>query len=46
MTTPNKKNYFTQDTEDAIVAYNLSTDYGERSKIYDERINYAFFKLT
>ena len=46
MATPNKKNYFTQDTEDAIVAYNLSTDYGERSKIYDERINYAFFKLT
>lgn len=46
MTTPNKKNYFTQDTEDAIVAYNLSVDYGERSKIYDERINYAFFKLT
>jgi len=28
------------------VAYNLSVDYGERSKIYDERINYAFFKLT
>jgi DNA-directed RNA polymerase specialized sigma subunit len=46
MATPNKKNYFTQDTEDAIVAYNLSTDYGERSKIYDEKINYAFFKLT
>ena len=46
MVTPNKKNYFTQDTEDAIVAYNLSVDYGERSKIYDERINYAFFKLT
>jgi len=46
MTVTNKKNYFTQDTEDAIVAYNLSVDYGERSKIYDERINYAFFKLT
>lgn len=46
MATPNKKNYFTQDTEDAIVAYNLSTDYSERSKIYDEKINYAFFKLT
>ena len=46
MATPNKKNYFTQDTEDAIVAYNLSVDYGERSKIYDEKINYAFFKLT
>ena len=46
MVTPNKKNYFTQDTEDAIVAYNLSVDYSERSKIYDERINYTFFKLT
>ena len=46
MAVTNKKNYFTQDTEDAIVAYNLSTDYNERSKIYDEKINYAFFKLT
>lgn len=40
------KNYFTQDTEDAIVAYNLSIDPSERSKIYNERIHYAFFKLT
>jgi hypothetical protein len=40
------KNYFTQETEDAIVAYNLSEDYDERSKIYDEKIHYAFFKLT
>jgi hypothetical protein len=40
------KNYFTQETEDAIVAYNTSTDFVERSKIYDEKIHYAFFKLT
>jgi DNA-directed RNA polymerase specialized sigma24 family protein len=40
------KNYFTQETEDAIVAYNLSEDYNERSQIYDEKIHYAFFKLT
>jgi hypothetical protein len=40
------KNYFTQDTEDAIVAYNLSIDPIERSKIYNEEIHYAFFKLT
>ena len=40
------KNYFTQDTEDAIVAYNLSLDPAEKSKIYNERIHYAFFKLT
>ena len=40
------KNYFTQDTEDAIVAYNLSLDFVERSRIYDTKIHYAFFKLT
>jgi hypothetical protein len=40
------KNYFTQDTEDAIVAYNLCDDPIIRSKIYDEKIHYAFFKLT
>ena len=40
------KNYFTQETENAIVAYNLSEDYSERSQIYDEKIHYAFFKLT
>lgn len=40
------KNYFTQETEDAIIAYNLSTDFVEKSKIYDDKIHYAFFKLT
>ena len=40
------KNYFTQETEDAIVAYNTSTDFEERSKIYEAKIHYAFFKLT
>jgi len=40
------KNYFTQETEDAIIAYNLSTDFAEKSKIYDDKIHYAFFKLT
>jgi len=38
--------YFTQDTEDAIVAYNKSLDFDERDKIYNRRIHYAFFKLT
>jgi len=38
--------YFTQDTEDAIVLYNNTTDFEERSKIYRERIHYGFFKLT
>ena len=40
------KNYFTQDTEDAIVLYNSISDPSERSKIYDSRIHYPFFKLT
>jgi hypothetical protein len=40
------KNYFTQATEDAIVAYNLNTDPSERSRIYNDKIHYAFFKLT
>jgi hypothetical protein len=38
--------YFTKDTEDAIVAYNYSTDFEERNRIYNEQIHYAFFKLT
>ena len=38
--------YFTQDTEDAIVLYNHTDDSEERSKIYRERIHYGFFKLT
>ena len=40
------KNYFTQETEDAIIAYNLSEDFSEKSRIYSEKIHYAFFKLT
>jgi DNA-directed RNA polymerase specialized sigma subunit len=40
------KNYFTQETEDAIVAYNTSIDFEEKSKIYETKIHYAFFKLT
>ena len=40
------KNYFTQDTEDAIVLYNNTPDPEIRSDIYRDRIHYAFFKLT
>ena len=40
------KNYFTQDTEDAIVLYNNTPDPAIRSDIYRDRIHYAFFKLT
>jgi hypothetical protein len=40
------KNYFTQDTENAIVLYNNTSDSEIRSKIYEREIHYAFFKLT
>ena len=40
------KNYFTQETEDAIVLYNNTPNPDLRSKIYEEKIHYAFFKLT
>jgi hypothetical protein len=40
------KNYFTQETEDAIVLYNNTNDFVLRSQIYEEKIHYAFFKLT
>ena len=40
------KNYFTQDTEDAIVLYNNTKDSEIRSKIYETHIHYPFFKLT
>ena len=40
------KNYFTQETEDAIVLYNNTKDSDIRSKIYEQKIHYAFFKLT
>ena len=40
------KNYFTQDTEDAIVRYNNESDPEIRSKIYESEIHYAFFTLT
>lgn len=40
------KNYFTQETEDAIVLYNNTSDPEVRSKIYEDKIHYPFFKLT
>lgn len=39
-------NYFTQDTEDAIVEYNNCDDSEVRSRLYERRIHYPFFKLT
>ena len=43
---PKSKNYFTQDTEDAIVLYNGTSDTDVKSKIYSNHIHYPFFKLT
>jgi len=42
----NSRNYFTQETEDAIVKYNNTTCTEEKSRIYQREIHYAFFKLT
>ncbi len=43
---PKSKNYFTQETEDAIVLYNGTSDTDVKSKIYEKEIHYPFFKLT
>ncbi len=39
-------NYFTQETEDAILKYVSSIDDDERNQIYNDRIDYAFHKLA
>lgn len=41
-----KRRYFTQDAEDAIVKYNNSTDPAERSNLYQDHIHWPFYKLT
>ncbi len=44
---PKKANvYFTQDTEDAILAYLASDDTDFRNRIFDKEIDYAFHKLA
>jgi len=43
---PKSKNYFTQDTENAIVRYNNEPNSEVRSMIYQQEIHYPFFKLT
>ena len=42
----NSKNYFTHDTEMAIVRYNNEPNPDIRSDIYGSEIHYPFFKLT
>ena len=43
---PKSKNYFTVETENAIIRYNKEPDPEIRSKIYEREIHYPFFKLT
>lgn len=43
---PRKNFYFTQETEDAIVLYNSTTDKEERDRIYKEDIHVAFTRLV
>jgi DNA-directed RNA polymerase specialized sigma24 family protein len=38
--------YFNQETENAIIAYNSSNDFEIKNEIYRSKIHYAFFKLT
>lgn len=41
-----KANYFTQETEDAIVEYNNSTDHVYKDKLFTEKIYYPLYKLS
>jgi len=43
---PQSRRYFTKETEAAIVRYNNSKDFDERSDIYQEYIHWPFYKLT
>lgn len=44
--TQNSNNYFTQETEDAIVRYNTTSDPVLRNKIFTGEIYYPLYKLT
>lgn len=41
-----KNNYFTKDTEDAILKYRKCQDPLERNRIYNDEIHYGFYKLV
>jgi hypothetical protein len=41
-----QRNYFTDDTEKAILQYLASDNQVERNRIYNERIHYAFYKMA
>lgn len=40
------REYFTKETEDAIIAYLKSEDPVERNKLFNEKIDYSFHKLA
>lgn len=40
------RNYFTQETEDAIVKYLKSDDEREKNKLFNEKIYYSIYKLV
>jgi hypothetical protein len=41
-----KNNYFTEQTEEAILKYRASKNQAERNKIYNESIHFGFYKLA
>ena len=41
-----KRQYFTEDTELAILEYLASEDQIERNRIYNDRIHHSFYKLA
>jgi hypothetical protein len=43
---PASKNYFTQETEDAIVLYNNTIDPVLRSKIYEEKNSLCLLQIN
>jgi hypothetical protein len=44
---PKTKNvYFTEDTENAILAYRVAKTYDEKNRLYNEKIHNAFYKLA
>lgn len=46
MSKPKKKQYFTEETEDAIIEYVSCQDDKKRNQVWDEKIKYPFHKLT
>jgi hypothetical protein len=41
-----KNNYFTSDTEEAILRYRNTSSTAEKNKIYNQHIHYGFYKLV